>query len=151
MNTCLKCDKKLELTFPYCPRHLKELCNLEVKKSNIKGAELGLFYVGSEPLKPNQIITYYSAETVDSSFDENDMIYVLQISKTKYLDAKPIMNWPGRYINGAYGDRKSINVKFSATYVPKFHTDSNRFRISIKTNKVIHSNTELIVDYDHTK
>ena len=138
------CKNRTCKNFPYCWVHLKSKDKLQVKKSTIKGAGQGLFYVGKKSFPPNKKITEYSSKEVSSKANPKSD-YVLEIGRKRYLDSKDKSNFPGRYINDNRNTGKKPNVRFSKGY--KIYHKSDRAYVPVKTTKKIKPNTELLANY----
>lgn len=139
LNTCRQ--------YPYCWIHLKSIDNLQVKKSTIRGAGKGLFYVGKKDFPKNKKITDYSAKTISQRPDEKSD-YNLKVSTGRYLNSTSSSNYVGRYINDARGTNKNTNVRF--TKGTRIYEKNNRYNVPIYTTKKIKPNTELLMNYGRT-
>ena len=93
-NTCVR--------FPYCFQHMNSIEGLQLKKSEINDAGLGLFATRNFPLsstrKQDPTITYYSSKNITNG-PNDDSAYVLKVNNKQYLDSNDPSNFSGRYIN----------------------------------------------------
>jgi len=138
------CKNRTCKNFPYCWVHLKSKDKLQVKKSTIKGAGQGLFYVGKKSFPPNKKITEYSSKEVSSKANPKSD-YVLEIGRKRYLDSKDKSNFPGRYINDNRTTGKKPNVRFTSG--TRVYDKSNRKTVPIISKSTIKPNTELLLYY----
>jgi len=139
-----RCKSRTCRQYPYCWIHLKSIDKLQVKRSTIAGAGLGLFYVGKKNFPKNKKIVDYSAKEITTRNNPNSD-YVLKVSENRYLDSQDPSNYVGRYINDGRGNN---NTRF--TKGTRIYTKNNRKVIPIYTTKVIKPNTELKLNYGRT-
>jgi len=143
-NTCVR--------FPYCFQHMKSIEGLQLKKSEINDAGLGLFATRNFPLsstrKQDPTITYYSSKNITNR-PNNDSAYVLKVNNKQYLDSKDPSNFSGRYINSFKNHpdihKRNANVRF--TKGVKIYEKNNRYVVPIKQKKPIKKGDELYLNY----
>lgn len=82
-----------------CHQHLDKFQHLQVKKSTIPGAKLGLF--ATKPIARGQNIVEYSGPQIVSHDDDYGDDYSLQIKKNPptFIDSRSTNNEVGRYAN----------------------------------------------------
>jgi len=71
MSKCCKdnCSKMVQLTKPFCKKHLKENYNVEVKKSTIQDAGYGLFTIEDIKKSDNILFKYEGEELSENEID----------------------------------------------------------------------------------
>tara|TARA_R110002012_G_scaffold158318_3_gene319718 strand:- start:1809 stop:2315 length:507 start_codon:yes stop_codon:yes gene_type:complete len=146
-----RCKLRTCRTLKYCWIHLKKIDGLQIKKSEIPDAGLGLFSTKNRPYsktKTNPTITYYSAERIsDKPNEESD--YILKVSKNHYLDSQNPRNFVGRYINSFqyHQDRlkRRANVRF--TRGTTIYKKDDRYVVPIKQKTKINKGDELYINY----
>ena len=120
---------------------------LEIQKSNIPNAGLGLFYIGKKPLSKNTRITWYSSDQIYKTYPNHlkDTTYLLNISKNQFMNSSSNKDAKGRMINASYKTGKRSNVRFSESY--RIWKCRKKFRIPIFTTRVIKPGDELLLNY----
>jgi len=95
-----KCSRKAKLAAGYCMKHLEENTGLVLKKSQIKGAGLGLF-AGTKMIPAGTQIPYVGDELTLDEFHERYPSglsdYVLEY-KGVYYDARSTQSCLSRYV-----------------------------------------------------
>ena len=85
-----QCTRITRKQIPYCYQHTRSLLGVEIKKSTISNAGLGVFT--TKPFAANEIITPYVGETVtkaqkEEQYGDNVAPYTLQLSENKFIDS----------------------------------------------------------------
>jgi len=139
-------------TLKYCWIHLKSIDGLQIKKSEIPNADLGLYAAKSFPYSKTKVdptITYYSANTISDIPDKNSE-YVLKVNdKPQYLDSWNQNNFVGRYINSFKNhpdkSKRRANVRF--TKGSRIFRKDDRYVVPIKQKTKIEKGDELFINY----
>lgn len=136
-----QCDKAIGVTHPYCEKHGRQVLGLEVKKSRIPNAGLGLY--ATRKIKKGQFIVEYKGEIIrtgdynerynDHGFGE----YGMALNTRLVIDARATSSGLARYICDAFGSNLKPNVKY---YEYDHHVDVIAYRD-------IEAGEELLVDY----
>jgi SET domain-containing protein len=129
----MACEKSSGLT-------KEQSARLKVKKSTIKQAGKGLFAAKDIP-KGTKLGYYAGVYMNERGYDKlNNQDYVWEVSRDKYVDAKPCPRATLRYINSKMpkkGTKRSFNVE-PYTYKGK---------LWYRTTKPIKAGDELFIDY----
>ena len=147
-----RCKRNTCVRYPYCFQHLRLISGLELKKSEIHDAGLGLFASRDFPIKTNRTkdptITYYSSKSITQQ-PSPDSAYVLEVNKNQYLDSKDPSNFAGRYINSfknhPHISKRQANVRF--TQGQSIYKKDERYVVPIKQKKAIKKGDELYINY----
>jgi len=140
-------------TLKYCWIHLKSIDGLQIKKSGIPNADLGLFATKSFPYSKTRVdptITYYSARTISDTPNRGSE-YVLKVNdKPQYLDSWSPSNFVGRYINSFKNhpdkSKRRANVRF--TKGSRIYRKDDRYVVPIKQKAMkINKGDELFINY----
>jgi len=139
-----RCKLKTARQYPLCWIHLKKEEGTQVKKSDIKNAGLGLFYVAKNDFKKDRKIADYSAKEISSTPNPNSK-YVFEVGKNRYLDGEDKLNYVGRYINSSKNSNKAPNVRFTKGY--NTTKKMNRYTVPIFSKRGIKKGEELLLNY----
>jgi SET domain-containing protein len=144
--TGMRCSRRSCKLFPYCWQHLRMALGLEVKKSQIPGAGLGLYSYDATFYNGQKIIEYTGDLKPNNPNDNTLFPYALRINEHLLLNAdKPARHSVARYAN----DCRTINKKAG-------QCKGNNARLSVNpqarrgwivATKTIHPGDEIFVSY----
>jgi hypothetical protein len=139
------CTRQSSL-YPKCKQCLRLSERLSVKRSRIKGAGLGLFYVGEKIIHKGEHVAYYSGAILLNKLPSNDQ-YIFEISRGRYLSAKNRKNYVGRYVNDAsHGTRQKNNIAFVGGK-RSLRRSFRRWTTPMIATRMIRKGDELYVNY----
>lgn len=119
---------------------------LKVKKSKIKGAGRGLFYIGNTVIPKNTKITLYSGSKVYTSYPHHvDSTYLLQVTTNQYINSSSENHALGRFINSSYKSGKKANTRYSCGNI--IYKKGKSYFIPIFTTRKIKPGDELLINY----
>lgn len=141
---CSNCSHEKSLCSYMCNYQLELFLNLNIKKSNIKNAGLGLF-VAKRQIDEKQIICPYYGEILDQGeldfrYDEDELAeYCIQIDEHLYVDSMNIRS-PAAYIN---------HDKNPNAFVVSSNFNYKNYIVFpwIVSNRHIHKGEEITIDY----
>jgi hypothetical protein len=138
------CRKHSRRYFPYCSRHGKIQFSLEVKRSSILGAKLGLFTRVMVPLGRN--LVEYTGISIPTNIAKSDSYisdYCLEVNDEITIDAKHDHGNLGRFINdGSFGFGKGCNSE----YVLVLEKDELP-TVWIRATRIIKPGEEILCNY----
>jgi hypothetical protein len=115
---------------------------LIVKRSKLPGAGMGLF--AKTDFKKGERITEYKGRLCwwrEVKHQDGANTYLMRVSRTRAIDAQPMINTFGRYANDARGARRVAGIRNNSEYV----SDGNRCFIEAK--RAIGKGEEILVGY----
>jgi hypothetical protein len=152
-----QCYTKIWYGQPYCKKHLKNVCKLEIRCSNIKNAGNGLFASdgshGKDDIvfkKGDKIVEYVgeliSKNELDKRYAKNEMaVYTIALSKDWYIDSGWLRG-AGAFCNDARKNEKHTTFKNNA----RFSVNTKNKTCSIKALCNIYNNEEIFCDYSNS-
>lgn len=111
-----RCKRHTTITHPYCAQHTRQVFEVEVRKSNIPKAGLGLFALRT--FRKGERVVEYKGERLtvneyDQRYQEEAMgAYGIQLDEHHVLDARKTTSGLGRYACDFHGSRKLPNVEY---------------------------------------
>jgi hypothetical protein len=139
------CTRKSSL-YPKCRQCLRASERLCVKRSVIKGAGLGLFYVGEKIIRKGEHVAFYSGATLLKKLPVKDQ-YIFEVSRGRYLSAKNSKNYVGRYVNDAsHGTGRKNNIAFVGGK-RSLRRSFRRWTTPMIATRMIRKGDELYVNY----
>ena len=147
IRTCQRCDgrtkagtqcKRRTCRTNLCFQHLKSMQGLQLKKSNIPNAGLGLF--ATKPFRNNDKIAEYTGD-VSAVPIQGD--YVYKASNTTFIDAKRTNTAAGRFGNAC----RAVDRPHCSGNNAKIVYDRARHNAAVKATKTIRPNQEIYVSY----
>lgn len=110
-----RCRNRTCMHLPFCYLHLAENSGIEVRKSNIENAGMGVFAL--RDFKPNEVVCEYLGEIIDDKklttrYGETTAPYAISVTENKIIDAA-CQRGIGSVINGSTTFKRS-NVRFVA-------------------------------------
>jgi hypothetical protein len=128
-----RCKKKTAKS-PYCFIHLNKVEHLQIKKSTIPDAGLGLF--ATDPgFKKDKRVVEYTGKVYSKPVKGP---YVLEVNKHKYIDARRTSSSAARFAND-----QMVTAKNNS----KFAIDRKNNTVSLKAVKKIKPGAEITVSY----
>lgn len=128
----------------YCYQHTRSLKKLEVRRSNIPEAGLGLFTL--RDIKKGQVITPYGGVLVSPrEYDASDSVYGIEFNKNQILDGASTQSSLGRYANSC----RAGNIKKKQCKGQNARLSANKAKktASVKATRNIKAGEEIFVSY----
>lgn len=137
-----RCKRKTTITHPYCGQHTRIAFGVDVRKSGIPKAGLGLFAL--KTFKKGDKVVEYKGERL--TVDEYDRryhheamgSYGIQLDEKHVLDARKTTSGLGRYACDYHGSRKQPNVEYLI---------DGDDRIWLTATRTIKPGDEILADY----
>jgi len=149
VRQCVKCKAKKADGSPctrttcdypeFCWQHFQQEYHLKLAKSNIRGANKGLFT--TKDIKPNQRIVEYTGEI--KTDPDTRGVYVLEVAPNKFIDARSTQSKIGRYANHC----KAINTRNKECKGNNAHFGVYRGQAWLKAKKRIPAGAEIFASY----
>jgi len=146
------CDRRVVFTHPYCTDHLRDKFQIEIKKSTIKGAGLGLFVCENESFENDQVVAYYigdmtSKDELDQKYGEFTAPYAFSLGligaegEEMVIDAACVRG-PAAYINHAEAGQAN-----SAFFIQPHDKRTNGPVLYVKALRSIRAEEEIFASY----
>ena len=128
---------------PYCWIHTKSIAGLQVKRSGIPGAGLGLYTTRERKKGDKRVVMYGGTRKNKAQIDAmRNTDYVFEVKKNSYIDGAKTNSSPARYINHCRSvDEKKKVCENNA----KFYRSGNH--INLQTKKRIPAGDEIFASY----
>lgn len=143
-TTGARCKRTTCKIADYCYQHLASELNLQVKKSAIPGAGMGLFTL-IDRKKGENIIEYAGEKRAQAVFDKEPSVYGFSMNKNLVIDARSTQSSVARYANDCRASNKRAKQCKSSN--SKFSKDTKHNKINIKATRNIKAGEEVFVSY----
>lgn len=143
-----KCKRRTCKYSKYCFQHTKALTGLQIKKSSIPGAGMGLWT--SKKIPANATVTQYGGELISLQEEQRrDSGYGVQVNPRQdwVRDGRSTQSGLGRWINQCREQNRKRAPKCRNN--AKFSVNNKKKTVSIKTlkDKAIPAGSEIFIGY----
>ena len=144
-NAKKRCKRQTCKYGPYCFQHTRSIEGVEIKKSKLPGAGLGLF--ATRKFKKGSRVTTYGGEVISQAeSDRRDSGYALTIGRGRVLDGRATSSGNGRYVNSCRRSNRK-HCSSNNAQLPVLQRRNGRVKGTLRVSRTILPGSEIYASY----